>query len=353
MLAVIFFNFLCNLLAVSFGLPCGLGEFNPNTEICCPQFFDVPPQNFSVFAKTNAFLDCCGAAAVFDTRKEICCGDGRVTAKFQAAKETGCCGDIPFNTAVASCCAGGRDLNSAKGALFDPASQVCCSPNGEDKGGHVPIHVDKYRIRLANAYSGNIYYGRVQSGSECCGPYSMPKQSKNLSYNDTSRYICCTNLKTSTKSVERGNTCCNGQGYFRFVPEDSRVCCRNDRFEEVLGHGDSCCGMQAFFNSSQRCCNGQLSLWTSSRTIPHDCCGNQAYNPTADEGCCDGGNIIYDVKTQFCCKGQVYARLANITDVGQLTCCNGITRLKNAGVCCKRQTANNEDWFDSLTECSI
>lgn len=339
------------MINLSFGLQCGDNEFNPNIEICCPQFFDVPVDHFNVFSKKNAFLDCCGADVAFDTRTQICCGDGQVMAKDENSQQTGCCGNIAFDTQKFHCCLESRGDN-ARGQLFDPSTQICCSADGEDKGQNVQIHRDKYRTRLANQYSGYVYYGKVHSGSKCCGPSRMPMESKNLLDDGSNQYICCTNLDTGVKSVERGNDCCNGVGYFQSATKEGKICCRNDRFEEIFGQGDSCCGLQAFYKSTHRCCKDQLARWIYGPDVSNECCHNTPYNPSYDLACCV--EAIYEKQTQFCCKGKVHVRLPNVTNVEDLTCCNGRARQRSAGICCSsRSTESGEDWFESMIDCNF
>lgn len=271
---------------------CGDRAYVPTSHLCCGNEIQKKVIGSGAGAATIGIKKCCAGKNPYEPGKELCC-DGEVLNSI----EYGCCRNVKYNRAFATCCAG--EVTPVL-AVSPDARISCCASEAYDLNEKICC------AGVLNNFTGDGKYNKEDT--KCCDTKTYDSRSK----------VCCNGIKEKQSSLTE---CCFG----RLIDPSKNICCNYGIQELAYGKADTgCCrfdhyrkGLKDYFElynkQTQICCGGKLVDRVGQKT---SCCIQQPYN----------------VDNHVCCGGRLYKKIAGRCD--NYRCCGKRMYCSDKLICC-------------------
>ncbi|XP_015196448.2 uncharacterized protein [Lepisosteus oculatus] len=335
---------------------CGFSTFDPAWQTCC---------NAQIVNITG--VSCC-KGELYSRHSASCCA-GVVSEKLSGLISQ-CCGSEPYNPRYQVCC-GGKLWDQQPGlrccgqALYNITSELCIhhlSKVIKKETPHALLCGDRQYDNETHfcCEDLNVYTRTVR----CCGNASTPYRT----YNPLNASCCngviheevpelegksCSNLKMcgSNQYNSLSSVCLHGKIVpVAYVEEcggalnkfDSResLCCGGQLYLKL--DDMACCG-QAWFNTTQHQCLGELVRKRGSDARLSMCGRNAHFDPISQRCCINSEHKGEPYGPgQTCCNGTVHETTGTALNGGR--CCNGKGYNPETDFCCSGQTHELSEW---------
>ncbi|XP_069390769.1 uncharacterized protein [Paralichthys olivaceus] len=216
---------------------------------------------------------------MYDIREAVCCKDN-----LHPGQGLSCCGQQPFNPALATCCQVESGSTFAANVTLGLSETVsaCCGLEAYNPINHLCCQsaIVTKPVPMAQCCGKG---GFDQEKQLCCGPPHDKKVLTRMSNN----HQCCHHKQYDLIT----QCCCEMDGTLHIQPIQSK-CCMKDSAQALLGEGKlmsapkaQCCDKAASESDKCLCCgainNKTILIRKSSH---HQCCGHEQYDTETE--CC-------------------------------------------------------------------
>ncbi|KAJ8044364.1 Galaxin [Holothuria leucospilota] len=216
--------------------------YSTETHDCCNSRAIIDKSTHACCGTSGSYelatQGCCNGQ-IYNKEEEICCNGIELHSKSEG--DDTCCGNIPYNSNMSSCCEG--EVKEGIGEccgndIYIPNKDLCC----QTIEGSV-VHTPESHDFLSRAV-------------QCCGTETYRPADQ----------LCC-NMVVHTKHSP-SLKCCGSSTY----DENKQICCQGR--VSSRGTATACCGSDPFNEDNEACCDGEVIPWEGRAS----CCDGDPYN---------------------------------------------------------------------------